>query len=169
MLPIAILSGSKNVRVAVRWKLSVCKGKKCRERPTFTCFYPGAVGALTYEKIRFRWSRCWLFACNYGRMRIYTHTPYTSYMIVCASTFRSILLLLWCYDVLRCPSKRTSCTYYIVVFKRLHVSSRACSLTNANGELFAVDRRRCSVKVQRIGANYDPIKPGTKWMISFHG
>ncbi|KYN10348.1 CUGBP Elav-like family member 4 [Trachymyrmex cornetzi] len=83
-----------------------------------------------------------LVVCMQLWSHAYIHTPYTSYMIVCASTFRSILLLLWCYDVLRCPSKCTSCTYYIVVFKRLHVSSRACSLTNANGELFAVDRRR---------------------------
>lgn len=54
-----------------------------------------------------------------GRMRIHTSVyMYTSYMIVYASTFRSIMLLLWRYDVLRCPFKCTSCTYYIVV---LHV------------------------------------------------
>jgi len=45
-------------------------------------------------------------------------------------------------------------------FTRLHVSSRACSLTNVNSELFAIDRRRRNVKVQHIGANYDPMKPG---------
>ena len=156
----------------MRWRLSVCKGKKCiRERPTFTWLLSGRRRS-TYLRKNSISLIALLVVCMqlWSHAYIHTYTPYTSYMIVCASTFRSILLLLWCYDVLRCPSKCTSCTYYIVVFKRLHVvSSRACSLTNANGELFAVDRRRCSVKVQRIGANYDPIKPGTKWMISFHG
>lgn len=72
---------------------------------------------------------------------VYTPYMYTSYMIVYASTFRSIMLLLWCYDVLRCPS--TSCTYYIVVlyvytFPPVH----ALSPPTPNGELFAIDRRR---------------------------
>lgn len=58
--------------------------------------------------------------CLHATMSACVYTPYmyTSYIIVYASTFRSIMLLLWCYDVLRCPSKCTSCTYYIVV---LHV------------------------------------------------
>lgn len=53
--------------------------------------------------------------CLHATMSACTPYMYTSYIIVYASTFRSIMLLL-CYDVLRCPSKCTSCTYYIVVF-----------------------------------------------------
>jgi len=86
---------------------------------------------------------------------VYTSYMYTSYMIVYASTFRSIMLLL-CYDVLRCPSKCTSCTYYIVV---LHVYTYPppCMLPHQRR---IIRHRPSTLQRQSAARNYDSIKRG---------
>lgn len=144
MLPIAILSGSKSARVAVRWVggSSVCKGKNASENvQRLRAFIRRAPSEhLSAKKFDFA-DR--VAGCLHATMAacVYTSYMYTSYMIVYASTFRSIMLLLWCYDVLRCPS--TSCTYYIVVlYVYTFLLVHALSPPTPNGELFAIDRRR---------------------------
>lgn len=92
--------------------------------------------------------------CLHATMAACVYTPYmyTSYMIVYASTFRSIMLLLWCYDVLRCPSKCTSCTYYIVVlhvytYPPVHAPSLAPTANNSPSTV-DVAASKCSASAQ---------------------
>lgn len=117
MLPIAILSGSKNARVFDEKGEDdlYVKGKMHRNVYVLLVRAPSkhlpAKNSILLIAL--------LVVCMQLWPHAYRHHTYTSYMIVYASTFRSIMLLLWCYDVLQCPSKCTSCTYYIVV---LHVT-----------------------------------------------
>lgn len=72
MLPIAILSGSKNARVFNEKEGDHLYAKeKCIR--TFTCFYSGAVEALTCEKFNFA-DR--VAGCLHATMAACVYTPY---------------------------------------------------------------------------------------------
>lgn len=136
---------------------SVCKGKNVSENvQRLRAFIRRAPSEhLPAKKFDFA-DR--VAGCLHATMAACVYTPYmyTSYMIVYASTFRSIMLLLWCYDVLRCPF------YFVYIlycsFTRLHVFL-PCMLPHQH------QRRNYSpstvdVAASKCSANYDAIKPG---------